>query len=224
MTWKVTNVQEERLKFIAAWKTGGSSMTDLCNEFGISRKTGYKYLERYEAEGLDGLKDRSHAAHHQPNKTRALITELIIEERRKHPSWGPVTLLARLAGRYPRVKNWPAVSTVGEILKREGLIQSRRKRRKVPVKLHPLSHAEEPNDLWCIDFKGHFTVANGRRCDPLTISDAVSRYLLACQTVPKKRTLKTFRRFLSAFFASSVYRSPFAAITALRSLRADWPA
>ncbi len=199
MPWMETNVQEERLRFIAAWKTGGWNMTELCRDLGISRKTGYKYLERYEAEGLDGLKDRSHAAHHQPNKTRSLITELIIEERQKHPSWGPVTLLARLAGRYPQVKDWPAVSTVGEILKREGLIQPRRKRRQVPLKLHPLSHAEKPNDLWCIDFKGHFTVANGRRCDPLTISDAVSRYLLACQSVQKTDSVNVQKAFERVF-------------------------
>jgi len=170
---------------VAAWKTGGWRMADLCREFGISRKTGYKYLERYEERGRDGLKDGSHAAHRQPNKTSQHIVEMIVEMREKHSSWGPDTLLAALRGRYPGLKKWPAASTVGEILKREGLVKTRRKRRQNPVKLYPLSHVQAPNDVWCTDFKGHFTVRNGRRCDPLTITDAHSRYLLECKAVQK---------------------------------------
>lgn len=199
MPWKETNVQEERMKFVAAWKTGGWRMADLCREFGISRKTGYKYLERYEERGLDGLKDGSHAAHRQPNKTSQHIVEMIVEMREKHSSWGPETLLAALRGRYPGLKKWPAASTVGEILKREGLVKTRRKRRQNPVKLYPLSHVQAPNDVWCTDFKGHFTVRNGRRCDPLTITDAHSRYLLECKAVQKTDSEHVKRAFERIF-------------------------
>ncbi len=200
MPWMETNVTEERMKFVVAWKAGGWTMTELCHEFQISRKTGYKYLERYETEGIDGLKDHSHTAHHQPHKTRDKIIELVVEERGKHPSWGPQTLLARLRGRYPGIKDWPAPSTVGEILKREGLVNSRRKRRPNPVKFYPLSHVKEPNDLWCTDFKGHFTVGNGHRCDPLTITDAHSRFLLECRGLKKTDSAHVRKAFERVFY------------------------
>jgi len=161
MPWKVTNVNEERMKFIVAWKTGGWSMSELCREFNISRKTGYKYLNRYEDDGLDGLKDRSHIAHTQPHKTREKLTELIVEMRQEHPSWGPRTLLAALKGRYPGIHDW--------------------------------------NDLWCTDFKGHFTVGNGLRCDPLTITDAHTRYLLECRGIRKTNSQNVRKAFEKIF-------------------------
>jgi transposase InsO family protein len=181
MPWKETNVQDERVKFVAAWKTGGWTMTDLCREFGISRRTGYKYLDRYRDQGVDGLKDQSRAPKRRPNATRAEVEQLILEMREKHPSWGPRKLLPRLAGRFPQVKDWPCESTVAEILKRNGCIVAKKKRSKAPPTLFPFAHIGAPNDLWCADFKGHFTVGDGQRCDPLTISDAHSRYLLECR-------------------------------------------
>jgi len=199
MPWKVTNVNEERMKFIVAWKTGGWSMSELCREFNISRKTGYKYLNRYEDDGLDGLKDRSHIAHTQPHKTREKLTELIVEMRQEHPSWGPRTLLAALKGRYPGIHDWPVPSTIGQILKREKLIPERKKRRPNPVKFYPLSHVKNPNDLWCTDFKGHFTVGNGLRCDPLTITDAHTRYLLECRGIRKTNSQNVKKAFEKIF-------------------------
>ena len=199
MPWKETDVIDERMKFVVAFNTGNWSMTELCNEFGISRVTGYKYIERYETEGIDGLKDKSHAIHHRHNKTSDSISEKILDMRDTHPSWGPRKLLERLRGRYPRVKKWPAPSTVGEILKREGRIKPRRKRRKNPVKVYPLSHVKNVNDVWCTDFKGYFTVGNGQRCDPLTISDAHSRFLLECKGLKKMNSEEVMKAFTGVF-------------------------
>ena len=220
MPWKESNVQEERIKFVAAWKQGGWTMTDLCNEFGISRKTGYKYLERYNDEGVDGLKCKSRARKFHPNATRPELVELIIEMRKEHPSWGPRKLLARLRGRYPRIPldDWPCNSTVSEILKRNGYVRKVRKRRRAPPTLFPFSHVGNPNDLWCTDFKGRFTVGSGQRCDPLTITDAHTRYLLECKAVKKTNTENVQKVFENIFREYGLPRairsdngSPFAA-------------
>lgn len=218
MPWKETCVIEERMKFVTAWKQGGWSMTDLCGEFGISRKTGYKILERYEADGVDGLKDRSRAPRRQRHRTREKLVELILEGRKAHPSWGARKLLAALMGRYPQVRDWPSSATVGRVLKRAGMIPKKRRRRRLPVALFPLSHVMEPNDVWCVDFKGHFVVGNGKRCDPLTISDAFSRFLLECRAVAKTNTRhvqEAFERVFREYGLPTAIRSdngsPFAA-------------
>ncbi len=199
MPWKEVSMLEERYKFVIAYKSGDWSMTELCNEFGISRTTGYKFLKRYDQFGLDGLRDLSHAVHYQPQKTSEQTTQLIIEMREKYPTWGPKKLRKRLQGRYPDKNDWPAVSTIGEILKREGMIKPRKKRRKNPVKIYPLSHVSNPNEVWCADFKGHFTVGNGKRCDPLTITDAHSRFLLECLGVSKTNTEHVQKAFTGVF-------------------------
>lgn len=225
MPWKDVKVVEERMKFVAAFKSGDWSMTELCNEFGITRATGYKYLKRYEEEGVDGLKDRSHAVHNQPNRTSEKMVRMVLDMREQHPTWGPRKLLQRLRGRYPTVKDWPATSTIGEILKREGRIKPRRRRRKNPVKIYPLSHVANPNDVWCADFKGYFMVGNGRRCDPLTITDAHSRFLLACKGVSKTNTAEAQKVFKAAFREFGIPEairtdngSPFASTRALAGL------
>ncbi|MBN8222749.1 MAG: IS481 family transposase [Spirochaetes bacterium] len=198
MPWKETNVYEERMKFIVAWRQGGWSMTDLCREFGISRITGYKYLERYESEGLDGLKDKSRARKRQPKAIRPKMAEMIVRARESHPTWGARKLLALIKRRYAGVLDWPHPSTVGRILSRKGLTQKQKRQRKA-VPINPLSHVVAPNDVWCADFKGHFTVGNGLRCDPLTITDAHSRFLLECRIVPKTNTESTQAIFTEVF-------------------------
>lgn len=199
MPWKEVSVLEERLKFVIAYKSGDWTLTQLCNEFGISRTTGYKYLQRYEEAGLDGLRDISHATIRQPNKTPEKMVQLILGMRDRYPTWGPKKLLERLKGRYPAIHEWPATSTIGEILKREGKIKSRRRRRKNPARIYPLSDVHNPNEVWCADFKGHFTVGNGKRCDPLTITDAHSRFLLECTGVPKTDTENVLKAFTAVF-------------------------
>jgi transposase InsO family protein len=198
MSWRVTNVLEERMKFVTAWWTEDWTMTDLCTAFGISRKTGYKLLNRYATEGIDGLKDRSSAPKTHPNETEPELVALILKARKAHPRWGPRKLLPWLSRRHPSVR-WPAASTIGDILRRHGEVQPRRKRRRVPPATRPFSRVEGPNDVWCADFKGWFRTLNGHRCEPLTVTDAHSRYLLTCQAVRKTDEEHVQPHFWAAF-------------------------
>ena len=172
---------EQRTQFVADAQRGLSTMAELCAHYGVSRKTGYKWLARYAAEGARGLHDRSHAPHRCPHAIDGAVAALLLAARRAHPSWGPAKLVQYLAPRHPRVPHWPAVSTVADLLQRHGLVRHRRRRRPV---VHPgvvpLATAA-PNDLWTADFKGHFRTRDGAYCYPLTIADQHTRYLLAVQ-------------------------------------------
>ena len=225
MPWKETNVDEEKIKFIAEYKNGGWSMTDLCKEFGIDRSTGYKYIRRFNEQGLEGLKEQSRAPKNQPNAVREKLVELILEARDKKPGWGPEKLLCSLEARYPSIEDWPSITTVGRILKKNGRIKKKKRRRTKNTTVYPLSHVIEPNDVWCTDFKGYFTVGNGKRCDPLTIADAYSRYLLACKITSKTNTenvqdvfTEVFREYGLPEAIRSDNGSPFAATRALGGL------
>jgi len=180
--WKETSVVDERLQFITECKCGEWSMAEVCRRFEISRFTGYKWLKRYEEEGLEGLKDRSHAPHHHPRQVCEKVEEAILEARSQHRYWGPVKLRAFLTRNEPKTR-WPAASTIGDILRRHGLAVPPKKRLKAVPNTEPLKEAKGPNLIWCADFKGWFRCLDGSRCDPLTISDAYSRYLLRCQAV-----------------------------------------
>jgi putative transposase len=182
MPWKVTCVMDERLMFIAECLGGELPMTTLCERHGISRKTGYKWLERYRSDPASGLLDRPRAPHHPAKGLSAEVAEKIAAMRRRFPYFGPRKLLLKLAERYPAVQ-WPAASTIGDLLRREGLSAPRRRRRSAVPLTRPFAAVTGPNDVWCADFKGWFRVLGGERCDPLTISDAESRYLLACRIV-----------------------------------------
>jgi putative transposase len=186
MPWKEYEVPDERMHFISSCLDREDSMSALCRRFGVSRRVGYKWLSRYREEGPLGLLDRSRAAHHHPNQVESVLETRILSSRLAHPMWGARKLLAVLA----REANdesvvWPAASTVGQMLKRAGLA-GRRRRRRGPETAPPgpkvVASAQSPNHLWCADFKGWFRTSDGSRCDPLTISDAHSRYLLRCQS------------------------------------------
>ena len=170
---------DERVKFCFEHSLGQESMTDLCRKYGISRQSGYKWLGRYEAEGFGGLNDRSRAPHNRPNTMPRDIEELIVAERRRRPTWGPKKLLAVLARSYPKLQ-LPARSTVAVLLQRRGLVAARRKPQRTPTYEGPFTTCRAPNELWCADFKGNFRMSNGRVCNPFTLTDAHSRYLLRC--------------------------------------------
>ena len=184
MAWKRTDPMNERVEFIAAWLRGEESVTALAARFDVSRKTAYKWIGRYKEEGAAGLHERSRAPHQPAGRTPPELAAQIIKLRRAHPAWGPRKLKARLEIDHPQT-DWPAASTIGEVLTREGLVRPRRFRRRVPPMTTPFADARAPNDVWCIDFKGWWRTGDGRRCEPLTVSDAMSRYLLLCKPVER---------------------------------------
>ena len=179
MPWLETSPVEQRERFIRDHRAGLYMMTELCARYDVSRKTGYKWLERFDEAGRRGLQDRSRAPHHCPHRIAKEVAAVICAARRQHPSWGPAKLVAWLRPRYPAV-DWPAVSTAGDLLARRGLVKKRRRRRHYqhPGVVPPTT--TQPNDLWTADFKGHFRTRDGIYCYPLTIADQYTRYLLAC--------------------------------------------
>lgn len=179
MPWQETSPVDQRDRFITDSQRGLFSMTELCARYGISRKSGYKWLGRFQEGGRAALRDRSRAPHSCPHRIAASVAELLCQARARHPDWGPEKLLHWLAPRHPAIE-WPAVSTVGDLLARRGLVKKRRRRRRPahPGTVLPLAPA--PNELWTADFKGQFRTGDGHYCYPLTIADQHSRYLLRC--------------------------------------------
>src|SRR6266849_5340255 len=198
MPWKESSVMEERLRFILEYEAGEESMTALCHRYGISRETGYLTLHRYRASGISGLLPQSHAAHRHRNQTPAEIEQKVLELRQAHMLWGP-RKLKRILERDEPGRNWPAASTIGELMQREGLVVPRKKRVRTAPYTEPLAPADGANHVWCADFKGWFRTADGERIDPLTISDAHSRYLLRGQAVEKTDTARVQAIFEAAF-------------------------
>jgi putative transposase len=179
MPWMETSPVDQRERFIRDHRLDLYAMVELCARYGISRKTGYKWLARFDESGRGGLRDRSRAPHHCPHRIARDIAAVICAARRQHPSWGPAKLLAWLQPRHPRIE-WPAVSTAGDLLARRGLVKKRRRRRQYQ---HPgvvPATTSQPNDLWTADFKGHFRTRDRIYCYPLTVADQHTRYLLAC--------------------------------------------
>lgn len=182
MPWKESNVLDQRVQLISEYLKGEVPLAGLCRVFGISRKTGYKFIGRYREEGAEGLEDRSRAPHRQCNALSEGVREVILEVRKAHPTWGPRKLLAWLRRERPRIA-WPVASTIGALLSREGLAVRKRRRPRATPSPHPLSAASVPNSVWCADFKGWFRTRDGERCTPFTLIDAHSRYLLRCQAL-----------------------------------------
>jgi transposase InsO family protein len=158
------------------------SISELSQLYGVSRRIVYKWIDRYLKYGPDGLHDRSRKPVHSPRHTAEHIVSALLEARTRHPSWGPKKLLPLLAKRYP-IAELPARTTAFEILGRHGMIAKKRQRRSIGHPGKPTTAILAPNDLWCADIKGHFKTGDGRYCYPLTITDAHSRFLLACQVV-----------------------------------------
>jgi putative transposase len=182
MPWRETCAMNERMSFIVEAARGDETMSELCARYGISRKTGYKWVARHRGEGAEGLRERSRAPLvHGLARDGALVGR-VLELRGQWPSWGPRKLRAKLGMLHP---DWalPAASTIGDWLRREGLTRGRSVRRRCPPYTQPFRAITAANDVWSVDFKGWFRTKDGARCDPLTVSDAFSRYVLACQVV-----------------------------------------
>jgi putative transposase len=182
MGWRETCAVDERMRFVVAVEVQEVAFAAVCRRFGVSRKTGYKWLARYRSEGVVGLGDRSRAPLRHPHAMTDAIGEACLAVRRRHPSWGPAKVRAWLERGAPETA-WPAASSIGSLFDREGLTVRRRLRRRVPPSSAPFAACGGANDLWCIDFKGWFLTGDGTHCEPLTLSDAYSRYLLRCQAM-----------------------------------------
>jgi transposase InsO family protein len=183
MPWKESRIVNERVKFIADILKGEQNLTELCQLYGISRKTGYKWLERFQQAGPAGLEDLDRRPQSCAPATPDAIVQQILELRSEHPTWGPRKLRARLEQTRGDT-HWPAASTINGILRRAGLVHAKKRKRKVTPSTSPLGEITAPNQVWCMDFKGFFRCGNQERCDPFTITDAYSRYLIRCQAVP----------------------------------------
>lgn len=179
MAWGVIEVEERRKQFILESKQGIVTISDLCQAYSISRTTAYKWLSRFNQEGEPGLLDKSRARKTQPHRTEKEIIDLILELKFKHSSWGAKKLKAILEARLPNF-SWPSLSTFNEILNQNGLVVPRKLRKRLPIRTTPLAHCIQANDVWCADFKGWFLTANGEKCDPFTLTDGSSRFLLRC--------------------------------------------
>jgi putative transposase len=199
MPWRVETPMSQRQDFVEAWARGHWHPTELCARFGISRKTGYKWWHRYETGGLAALADRSRRPERCPFALDAALGALLIRTRQAHPTWGPRKLLAYLIARHRRYSGWPVASTVGALLKREGLVRPRRRRPAPGHPGRPLTAMDAPKALWSADFKGQFKLGTGAYCYPLTIVDGYSRYLLACRGLESVATSSTRAVFEGIF-------------------------
>jgi transposase InsO family protein len=230
MPWKETDAMDQRMKFIVEWNAALESKTELCRRYGIQRRIGYKWVQRYLRDGPAGLADRSRAPLHHPQQIEPERVSRILEIRAQHPLWGAPKIRAILKGEQPQ-QHPPAASTIGEILRQEGLTRPRKKRRRTPPYSEPLAHAKEPNDVVSIDLKGWFLCRDGTRIDPLTLVDNASRYALCCQAVDACNFVQVQRVLESVFLQYGLPRAirsdngaPFAsrAIAGLSRLSVWW--
>lgn len=201
MPWKKVFPMEERIRFAVLAAKGTEVFSVLCKEFGISRRIGYKWLRRYQALGVAGTRELSRRPRGSPQRTGAQVEAWIVRERRRRPRYGPKKLFALLAAAHPRAE-LPAVSTIAKILTRRGLTKRRGRRQNAPiVRLEPagLTQPTRPNEVWAVDFKGWFRTRDGGRCDPLTITDLYSRFILCVRAVPAATQRCTRRAFQRVF-------------------------
>jgi putative transposase len=199
MPWREMSPMEQRLEFVREYESELFTMTELAAQYGISRRTGYKWLERYDAEGVDGLRDASRRPHESPQATDPELVGQLLAVRRRHPRWGAKKLLAVAARRDPAAR-WPSRSTVCTLLKQHGLVTPHRRRARVaPAPAAALASATHANELWTTDFKGEFRTGDGAYCYPLTLRDGWSRFVLRCDALAGRTYAATRRRFERAF-------------------------
>jgi len=198
MPWSETTPMTGRKEFVLAVGSGVFSVVELCELYGVSRKTGYKWLARYEQEGFSGLEDRSRTAHRLPHRMAPEVADRILALRRRHPSWGPKKLISRLEG-LDASTQWPAPSSAGDLLKRYGLVQPRRYRRRHASDGGVLTRPSQPNDVWSSDFKGQFRTRDRRYCYPLTVADGASRFILEIRALSSTEGPPVRRSFEKLF-------------------------
>lgn len=210
MPWRSTSPMDQRVRFIADYQRRFFSLAELCSRFGVSRKTAYKWIERYEAEGASGLEDRSRRPHTCPHETPTRVVEALLEFRRRHPTWGAKKILRVLSQRLPDWK-WPSRTTCSDLLLRHGLVTVKRRRTHPGHPGRPMTPMDEPNAIWTADFKGQFKTRDRQYVYPLTIVDGYSRFLLACQGL----------RTIAVDFAKPVFKRLFEEHGLPRIIRTD---
>jgi len=198
MPWRECSVMEERLRFVARL-LDGEGMSDVCREFGISRKTGYKIFNRYKDDGLEALTDRSRRPVRYANQLPDQIERTIVATKKDKPHWGARKIRELLIRRLAGDVRIPSKSTVHAVLDRHGLVKRARQRRRFTAEGTQLSQAAVPNALWCTDFKGEFRLGDGRYCYPLTVTDQASRYLLACEALESTKEGPVIEAFIRLF-------------------------
>jgi transposase InsO family protein len=209
MAWKKVLPMEERARFVLEVEKAEMSVAELCRRYGVSRKTGYKWIRRYRAEGLDGIRERSSRPHTCPHKTNQDWETRIITERVKHSSWGPKKT-RELLFRSSLEEKVPAASTIGDILRRAGLVSRHRRRSRKTYYSGPLTEAMYPNHVWAVDYKGWFRTGDGKRCEPLTISDLYSRYVVEVRALPDQsyeQARGVFERVFEEYGLPEIIRS-----------------
>lgn len=223
MPWKECRKMDEKLRFVSR-HLEGESISSLCREFGISRVTGHKLVERYRQSGLEALSDRSRRPYRMANQLPFQVESLIVQIKKEYPTWGAPKIRERLLSRYPDIKT-PAKSTVHAVLDRHGLVKHKRAGARPKSQGTVLLGAQQPNELWCTDFKGEFMLADRRYCYPLTVTDFHSRFLLCCEGLESTReamALTVFERLFREYGLPQRIRSdngvPFASAHALHGL------
>ena len=218
MPWKRETPMDQRIKLIGDWLSGDYGKSGLSRRYGVSRPTVDKWIGRYEAKGASGLEERSRAPRHCPHQTDEAVAARLIKAKLQHMDWGPKKLVRYLSLKSPEIR-WPAPSTAGELLRRQGLVSQRVRRTRTPPYSHPFHGCDAPNQVWSVDYKGQFKMGNGRWCYPLTVTDNDSRYLLVCQALARPRLLETrpwfewvFREYGLPDAIRSDNGSPFASV------------
>lgn len=197
MAWRLKKVEDQRIALVEAYFKGTDKMIDLCEQFGISRKTAYKWCNRYRSLGIEGLKDQSKAPHGPSSIFTEDTINAAIDLKVKYPKWGPKKIKAKLCRDYPRM-GWPSATRLYEIFKDHHLVTPRRLRTRVPA-THPLGDLNNSNDVWIADFKGWFLTRDSKKCEPLTITDGFSRFLIKCRHLFGKSTDYVWPIFIEAF-------------------------
>lgn len=206
MPWEVKSQMDLKKELVKDWNAKRFSITDLSQKYRVSRPTVYKWLSRYELLGDEGLKEKSRAPNSCPNRTSAEILKLVVIEKLMNRKRGPRKVRAQLQRKYPQLE-LPSISAIHNFLKKEGLVENRKFRKRVPPYTEPFSQCNAPNDVWSIDYKGQFPLQNGQLCYPLTISDNFSRYLLGCKALKGPRYDPT-RSYIESVFRQ--YGLPYA--------------
>ncbi len=198
MAWGEIKVEHQRELFIKTYLEKRFSLADICRQFDISRKCGYKWINRFEEEGLEGLKDRSRMPLHSPNATDSEVVTAILKLKFEWAKWGPKKILGHLKKHSPHIL-WPSRTTIGNIFEKYGLIKRRKLRKRLAERKDPLSECNASNDIWCIDFKGWSLTRDNKKCDPFTVMDAFSRFLLCCRKLNANDTCHVWATFERLF-------------------------